>query len=256
VSPGTPLTKALVFSQLAPKEIPIEKRFLREIVTSPRLYPCILVDHTDYFVLDINLPKESIKELAVSRYIELGEQAGIPKRPELSRRGSRPGSRAWYSVFSKEPGPILVPKITRDNHRAHYNPGLLLADGNFYSLIPSHADSTKGLLLYLNGSLAALSREVIGRTNVLGALKVEGMDWSSMPVPNLTALEEIADLFGESEVFIRRQIQPIESEIMLTDRRALDEIVSNVLDIGSPWNEIYSGLVGIRKLRGLKEQRN
>jgi len=243
-------TLELVNSQLVPgNPISIEQKFLRPIITSPRLYPTISIEQTDYFVLTIDIPKESLERLQVFQYVQLAEQRGVPNRPELSKRVGN----AWYKVYLKDPGPILMPKVTRDKHRVHYNPHLLFADGNFYSAIPSENVNTAGLLLYLNSSLAALSREVIGRTNVLGALKVEGMDWASMPIPQAEVLKELAERFDGFESFVRRPIQPIELEVSNQDRNALDEMLLNILEIDISIAQLCGGLISTRKQRSLKE---
>jgi hypothetical protein len=119
-----------------------------------------------------------------------------------------------------------------DLFRVNYVRKIIPNDHNLFAVCKRGSISDIGLCLHLNSTFAALSRELLGRTNLgEGGLKTEGVDWSLLLVPKPDILAEIEKLFGRTDGMFRRRIGSIGEEVIQPDKIRLDELLFEMLGL-------------------------
>jgi hypothetical protein len=230
----------------------IEEKYLRPVITSPQEAPTIEVDpqtlerlvlsvYEDWLDLQSTYVREYLEFAKSSRKVTLPdgdkvEALQVNKRPELSKRKQSQGDGRkggwWYSVRDKRYGHLLAPMASSDLFRVNYVQEIVPNDHNLFALCEVDDEREIGLCLYLNSTLAAVSRELLGRTNLgEGGLKTEGVDWALIPVPTVETLEEIEKRYGDPSSLFRRRIGPIAEEVKQPDKIRLDEVILGALGL-------------------------
>ena len=161
--------------------------------------------------------------------------------------------KRWYELPRKKPGAVLLQKITGRSLRSILNLCEAEVDNNFYEVFCENKDVVKGLGMFLNSAWSFIQRELIGRANLGdGALKVEGIDWKKILVPNRKALLKIKKDAGEAfEKLCRRTIKDIKTEAKRKDRIKFEKAV--LKSLGMP-EELASQI--LKEVVGLVEERH
>ena len=138
-------------------------------------------------------------------------------------------------------------------------------DHNLFEVICGEAEVTEGLGVYLNSGIAFIQRELLGRANLGdGALKVEGIDWRRMFVPERHVLIELTkSAEKEFRKLCRRRIKDIRSEAKRKDRIIFEKAVLRALSLPEELAEnILTAVVGLveerhilPKLRSTKKRK-
>lgn len=235
----------------------IENEFLVPIIKSPRESESIIIEPASLqqklFVCNLN--KAQLKKKGKSgalRYIEWGEQQSNAEGQRWNKVQSVSSRENWYALGDRKPGHILPFINSGDIHRVLYNPSEVYVDHNLFE-VSAEADSELGLLLYLNSSVAALFKELIGRANLgEGGLKVEGVDWNSLTCPKAKYLKELSELgTGRFDKLLERPVKSIFEEVKMKDRQKLDSLVLEAmgLDPAKYLQPIYDGLTELVRER-------
>jgi hypothetical protein len=235
----------------------IENEFLVPIIKSPRESESIIIEPASLqqklFVCNLN--KAQLKKKGKSgalRYIEWGEQQSNAEGQRWNKVQSVSSRENWYALGDRKPGHILPFINSGDIHRVLYNPSEVYVDHNLFE-VSAEADSELGLLLYLNSSVAALFKELIGRANLgEGGLKVEGVDWNSLTCPKAKYLKELSKLgTGRFDKLLERPIKSVFEEVKMKDRQKLDSLVLEAmgLDPAKYLQPIYDGLTELVRER-------
>ncbi len=235
----------------------IEEEFLAPVIKSPKDSASILIDTSklELKVFLCNKSKEELrkeKKFGALKYIQWGEKQTTSDGilfPEITTVAAR---NRWYFLGERSPGSILLFMNSGDIHRVLYNTSLVFVDHNLFELFVPN-EYKFGLLLYLNSSMGALFKEMIGRANLgEGGLKVEGVDWQSLLCPSHGVLQVIADKNTEGfKHFLSRPIKPIFEEVKMKDRRELDSLILAAmgLDPQKYLQPIYDGLTELVRER-------
>ena len=224
------------------REWGIEEEFLEPVIKSPREVTTIYVPpssiSTKVFICD--LPKSQLKGTNVLRYIEWGEKqktkgrqkqaAGVPW-PELP---TVRGRERWYSLTLKDPSDFFCNRFFNDRFFFCYSTGVV-EDQTFYGgFFTNKQIPVEEQIAFLNSTVVYLTASLLGRVG-LG----EGvLQYAVYEMEKLLVLS--AEVFSPSvratvlQPFQRlklREIMSVEKEIHQPDRRALDDIIFDILGL-------------------------
>ena len=235
----------------------IEGEFLAPVIKSPRESDCISIsiNKLKQKIFVCNLSKGDLRKQRKYRalaYIEWGEKQVTRQGqkwcevPSVSSRGR------WYDFGERLPGRILPIMNSGDAHRVLYNPQKVYVDHNLFEVY-TQEDLELGLLLYLNSSLAGMFKELVGRVNLgEGGLKVEGVDWDTLPCFTKQILGNLSRLRRDDfDDLLNRPIKSVFEEVKMKDRQKLDRLVlkSLGLDPKQYLKPIYDGLTKLVRER-------
>jgi hypothetical protein len=224
----------------------LEEEFLKPVIKSPRECRSILIKPEDlrYKIFMCHRDKSELKGTAALEYIRWGEAQGYHERPSCK------GRPRWWDVGVREFGKVLWPMIHNDRPAVFWNGYGVAVDHNLFEIL---GDYPLELWAFLASSPQIIFRELYGRSNLgEGALKTEGIDIRKFEVirPEVMRSFGIERLEAAFEQMSKRPIQPLEIEIHQPDRRALDEVVFDVLGLTVGEREaVYEAVVNLVRAR-------
>lgn len=217
----------------------IEDEFLKPVIKSPRECRSIVVKPEDlkFKLFYCHKDKHELRGTNALRYIEWGEtddewiddKTGLPN-PPYSRPSCR-GRRNWYDVGSKNFHKVLWSMIHSDRPVAFWNESNVAVDHNLFEIIN---DSQLETWVFLASTPQVIWRELIGRGNLgQGALKTEGIDIRKFEIirPSSYSKEDLVRAKNAFERISQRTILNLVDEILLPDRRELDNIIFDALGL-------------------------
>lgn len=265
----TGIVDFFIVDEATAKEWGIEPQFLSKIVTSTHEVECLAIDplkvEKHVFVCPYSLRELQRKRFGGSAaYVRWGSQQVTRKKgghtvqdvpwPEVPTvRGNTPG---WHCIALKEAGDLIVPRLIREKFFFATNPACLPdSDMFFHGRFLNRDDALLNMAL-VNCTLVYLMLEIYGRQNIPGRFNVYGLELRLLPVPNPKLFDkEARDRITEQfRLLASQDILRIRDEIQKPDRRALDEIVFNVLGLSSEQREdVYQELRKLVEMRLEKE---
>ncbi|MEM0462400.1 MAG: Eco57I restriction-modification methylase domain-containing protein, partial [Candidatus Caldarchaeum sp.] len=240
---------AIIVNRLTKDEFEVERDFLRPLVESPTQLTHINIEDNDIRTYILAIPPEaSIRGTLVEAYVRWGEQQGFCNASGRRRRDK------WYVLSSQAySGAVLIwPCRQNDKHYVCINPQRLVSH-RFYRLHPKKEHNYKLLAALLNASLTAMLTEihtVVGLGQ--GVLDISGVTLRQIPVVNPYSLSESqADkLLKAFAQLCRRSVRNLYEEIHQPDRRALDDVVFDVLGLTAGEREaVYEAVVNLVQAR-------
>jgi len=223
----------------------IEREFLRPAIKSTDIDK-LVVTSPDALVLDVPPDTPSLHRKAVYEYIKWGASAGFNRRSVTSIQ------TPWWKAprQARESGPLLMLRNYNDVHKSFYNPQRFIAV-RFYRLYPIDPEYEKPLAALLNTTIFALFREIYGSTKLgLGALDTTMADMLRVPIPFPVDKVYQEKLARQFDILSARPAQSVEIERSLPDRRALDEVVFDVLGLTAGEREaVYEAVVNLVRAR-------
>jgi hypothetical protein len=237
----------------------IEKRFLRPILTDPDL-PGILVQSQNVTrqCIFARGDKRNFKGTSLLKWIIQGETREFGSRPALgsSIPAFRPTCRSrarWYELPDRKPSPILWIEVKKRRSFTLLNNADVLADRSFYDIIPYKYDAPL-ICALLNCTLVAIFCEIAG--NAPGGSGA-GVQMTVAEVKKLLVLspehlndEDRAMILSSFGEMCKRDILPLEQEVLLPDRHALDKVVFKTLGLTEEeLLELYKAVVDLVKSR-------
>ncbi|MDP3759634.1 MAG: N-6 DNA methylase [Ramlibacter sp.] len=203
-------------------------------------------------------PKKSLGSYAKA-YVTWGEQHGVDKGSTCAQRVTK--EKDWYDLTGHRRGIAFWPKAQQYKHAIPLNSANLQANCNLYDLFPIEGVSGGALTAVLNSTIVILAKHQFGRSvGVEGNLKTEVVDVSMMLVPDLrqaskqmlqTLEKSLAALAKRDalQLLSERRLRQMafekvgkklelatlstESELDMSDRRALDHVVLELLGMKS-----------------------
>ncbi|NLY38918.1 MAG: hypothetical protein GX044_06415 [Firmicutes bacterium] len=221
----------------------IEEEFLKPVIKSPRESHSIVINPEDLRFRLFMCPKSKV-ELKYTRaleYIQWGEKQGYHTRSTLRSR------RQWWNVGTSHTKFVAWAMIHSERHNVNINPYRVELDHNFFGIDFFNNHEYKGALIMIS-TFSMLTKELYGRSygGGSGPIKTDGVDLEKMisldPIymPEITihSLEKLILNAPSVTIFTECGIDP-ESEIPiadqepnpLTDRKALDDIVFDALEL-------------------------
>ncbi len=148
--------------------------------------------------------------------------------------------------------PLLCPDTRYDKHVVHVNADILPFEHKFYGILPVKTDACV-LAALLNSTLSSLFFEILTRKGLGGgAAYLVKIDIIQFPLldPAVLTRAELDRLLSAFKQMASREIQSIFEEVGQPDRRALDEVVFDVLGLTEGEREaVYEAVVELVKKR-------
>jgi len=229
----------------------IEEEFLKPVIKSPRECRSILIKPEDlrYKIFMCHRDKPDLKASAALDYIRWGEAQGYHERPSCK------GRPRWWDVGIREMPHGIVPCSFREVFIVYQNTGVF-ADKRLYDLMTDEVDVT---LACLNASTFPLFVEMQTRNYGGGGGPIDATVYEIANVhilqPGYLGSAEKHELTRRFEEIRTRDIGSIFDEIHQPDRRALDEVVFDVLGLTAGEREaVYEAVVNLVRARLEKAQ--
>jgi hypothetical protein len=216
----------------------IEEEFLKPVIKSPRECRSILIKPEDlrYKIFTCHRDKSELKGTAALEYIRWGEARGYHERPSCK------GRPRWWDVGVRRVPPIVSPSSVSDLYRAFLNQIGVFIDKRLYEIHPLN-NLVNQLAVSLNSTMTTLFLELGSRTGLGEGL----LDMTVYEVANCLVLHP--SLVQATPLF-DRPTQSIFSEIHQPDRRALDEVVFDVLGLTAGEREaVYEAVINLVRAR-------
>lgn len=220
----------------------IEERYLYPCFSDLEDFQSICIEklgNSQSFLLVVDEDWEDINGTNVQIYLR--ESAKKSKKKSLN----------WYRLPKREIPRLIALRTPYERHIVFYNKvGLCVVD---HIELHVKEDDSKIMTGLLNSSIYGLFREILGRINLgQGTLKTEVMDWKKFPVISPVSLGEENKKRIEQAIthFWQRDILSITKEIHKNDRRALDEIVFEILALSQGEREaVYEAIINLVETR-------
>jgi len=234
----------------------IERQFLKLVIKSPKECSGIKLKKRDLtlYAFLCHKDQKQLKGTKALKYIKWGESQKTKEGKPWPEVESVKGRKNWYELPKRTPGFLLLPMVTGNSLRCIGNQCKSQVDHNLFEVITNDNAILDGLDIYLNSSIEFIQRELIGRANLGdGALKVEGIDWKRILVPERRVLLNLKKRAKESfEKLCRRAIRDIKTEAKRKDRIDFEKAVLKSLGLEDKLvKEILDGVVQLVEERHL-----
>ncbi|MCS7000850.1 MAG: hypothetical protein NZ481_08245, partial [Candidatus Kapabacteria bacterium] len=230
------------------REFGIEPRFLFEGLMKTRGFNKFVITPSciDRYFLSVDMARADLKGTNVLRYIEHGERMGLHKRNTFS------GKKEWYRFKVRRPAELLAPCGVGSTFFCALNRAKAIASNSYTEFRLNKPTDALPLWVVLNSVVFWLELELVGRSSLGGGLlKVDPIEYRQIFVPQPEiVLERLGALQKHITNLERRNVGPIESELLQPDRRALDEVVFEVLGLTPGEREaVYEAVVALVRAR-------
>ncbi|MDD5134759.1 MAG: N-6 DNA methylase [Phycisphaerae bacterium] len=213
----------------------IEKEFLKPAIKSPKESLSIKLEEKDLKnkVFLCNKEKAALRGTNALKYIKYGEQKKTGDGKPWPEVESVKGRNLWYDLGERTPGIVLVSMVTGSSLRCILNDCDAQVDHNLFEIMTEDTRLNDGIAIYLNSTVSFLCRELFGRANLGdGALKIEGIDWKRLLVPNEDALKKLGkDCKNTFKKLCGREIKDIKTESKHKDRLDFEKDVLKSLGL-------------------------
>jgi len=222
----------------------IEEEFLKPVIKSPRECRSILIKPEDlrYKIFMCHKDKAALKGTAALEYIHWGEAQGYHERPSCR------GRPRWWDLGRQEPFDFVILRFRHERNWTPVNitPSLLAGDIMFVGSW-SNRKAVNACNAIANSTFAVFISELLGRVNLGDGLLTtygpEILRFLSIHPSSLNPTTEKV-LMQRFQLLITRDILPIYDEIHQPDRRALDDVVFDVLGLTAGEREaVYEAVV-------------
>ena len=216
----------------------IEQEFLRPVIKSPRECKSILIkpEELKHKIFMCRKDREELRCSSALRYIEWGEERGFDKRPSCR------GRKRWWDVGERRFPPIISPSSVNDLYRAFINEPHVFVDKRLYEIY-SQGNFTQLLAMSLNATLTTMFLEIGSRIGLgEGLLDMTVYEVADCLIVNPRQLKKA--------LILNRPIRYIFDEIRQPDRRALDKIIFDALELTADEREaVYEAVSDLVRQR-------
>ena len=221
-----------------PRDIKIEKEFLKPVIKSPKECKTIIIKPEDlkHKVFICNKPKKELKGTGALKYIEWGEKMGFNKVPTVK------GRRFWWSLGERKISDALCMMSYNDRHIFWKN-GKFLVDARFYDIY-AKKEYSKNLIFSLNSTITFLSVELNGRIN----LGEGALDFKVYEAKNIMIFSPIAiSIKNMNKGLLTREIRSIFEELGFDPSKPIREQEPNPLPDRAELDNIIFDELGLTK---------
>ena len=231
----------------------IEDEFLKPVIKSPQECRSILIDSSQlkFKLFMCGADKADLAGTAALEYIEWGESEGFDQRPSCR------GRARWWDVGVRTSSQLFWPYIMRERLFCAYGEGGVYVDCNLFDIYANDDPYLLGALC--NTTLTILLNELSCRTygGGGGPLKNQVYEVKALPIVSPDVLESntVSELRDGLIVMGERKILSIFSEIHQSDRRALDALIFDVLNLTPGERDgVYEAVIHLVETRLQKAQ--
>ena len=216
----------------------IEEEFLKPVIKSPRECRSIIIKPEDlrYKIFMCHRDKPDLKGTAALEYIHWGEAQGYHQRPSCR------GRQRWWDLGKRRKAQINANYLVDEVMRFFCKEDGFYVSDNFQEV---HADQSAfwPLALSSNSSVLQLFANVTGRANFGGGL----MKIQTYEVARLTIVDPCLLNVDACKAALQKAGH---LELQASDRRALDEVVFDVLGLTAGEREaVYEAVVTLVRAR-------
>ena len=224
----------------------IESEYLKPVIKSPRECKNIRVDPSQlqFKLFMCHADRVSLTGTAALEYIHWGESQSFHQRPSCR------GRARWWDLGERQIPSLSFNYLISSTARTLYARNGCYASDNFQE-VHTDSDLTLSLCASLNSSLFQLMVNMAGRSNFGGGL----LKIQTYEVSELLCLDPKIFVFEDEAIFRSTAWEMLEPS---DDRRALDEIIFDALDLTQVERDgVYEAVVKLvesrlRKARSLK----
>lgn len=216
----------------------IEREFLKPVIKSPRECRSIVIKPEDlrYKIFMCHKDKADLKGTNALEYIKWGESQKFHLRPSCR------GRQRWWDLGMRRAPQIISPSSTNDLYRAFANKAGVLIDKRLYEIFVQQG-LIERLTTALNSTMTTLFLELGSRTGL-------GEGLLDLTVYEVAACMVVSPSLLRRSVMFSRNIHGLEQEISQPDRRALDEVVFDVLGLTAGEREaVYKAVINLVRAR-------
>ena len=224
----------------------IEEEFLKPVIKSPRECRTIRIapDRLPLRLFMCHETREKLQGTAALEYLAYGESKRYHERPTCRSR------ERWWDVGKRLPPHGIVPCSFREHFIAYSNCGVF-ADKRLYDLTSAQAEL---LLMQLNGTVFVLFLEMQTRSYGGGGGPIDATVYeiASLHVldPHCFAARDIGRLEESFARLCERRIGTLFDEVEQPDRRALDNVIFDVLGLTQGERDaVYEAVVELVRQR-------
>ncbi len=202
----------------------IEEEFLKPVIKSPRECKSILIDPTQlkFKLFMCGADKANLLGTAALEYIEWGESEGFDQRPSCRSRAR------WYDLGEREYPDMLWSDAYNDRFGCFENVGNYFGDKRFFLI--KFKEENLVTRAYLNSTIIPVLIETEGITNLGEGVIYTNVYWlKTLPILEERCVE--SEIYQCYETIKTREILPIFDEIQQPDRRALDTLIFDALNL-------------------------
>jgi hypothetical protein len=226
----------------------IEEEFLRPVVKSPRECNRIILQKNilSNRVFICSEDKKNLHGTNALQFIKWGESCKFHLRPTCATR------QRWYQLKPDIWPNLVWIKSVNERHLQARIPFKALVDQRLYEL--SYSSPTL-LNVVLNSSVSLFFKELVGRVNLgEGALDTAVYEANQMLIIDPALLPEKHTI--EAEVSLaRRDISPIETEVLSGEHQVVDNLIFESLSLTKGERDaVYETLINLVKTRLKKAQ--
>ena len=221
----------------------IEEEFLKPVIKSPRECKSILIDPSQlkFKLFMCGADRADLAGTAALEYIEWGESEGFDQRPSCRSRAR------WYDLGEWEYPDMLWSDAYNIRFGCFENVGDYFGDKRFFLI--KFKEENLVTRAYLNSTIIPVLIETEGITNLGEGVIYTNVYWlKTLPILEESCVEnEIRQCY---ETMKMREILPIFDEVQQPDRRALDAIIFNALNLTQgDQEEMYEAVVHLVEAR-------
>jgi len=252
-----------IVSEQKAKEFGLEKKFLSEVIMSPRDSPLVIEDKKEIhnFVIYCDKSHEEIKNTKLQDYIKKAEKAEASQRGKEKKiigyqnipRINQARRSPWYNMIPEIEkrcrGTIILPRRSFTRFFAVWNKARVVVNDNFINVEPKNPTHVLPLLAILNSSFFEYLCRVRSQTYGGGVYDLRPDDVKNMPAINLNAIskEKLEKLALAYRKFI---------ESDGTDRSEIDSVMKDILNLKkSKWVKLAKEQDDLRLLASISNGR-
>jgi len=223
-------------------EFGIELEFLHEGLMKTRGFNRFVIRPADIdrFFLSVDLPRDQLKGTNVLRYIEYGEEQGLHTRSTFANKPE------WYRFKVRRPAELVAPCGLGSTFFCAVNEAKAVSSNSYTEFRIKSAESLLPLWSMLNSVISWLQLEIVGRSSLGGGLlKVDPIEYRKLIVLQPFLLNQRNCQIEQTfHILTSRNVLSLFEEIHQPDRRALDEVVFDVLGLTRGEREaVYEAVV-------------
>ena len=232
-------TGANKFFYLDPERIQewgIESEYLKPVIKSPRECQNICVDPSQlqFKLFMCHADRMALANTAALEYIKWGEKQGYHQRESCR------GRARWWDLGKRDFADLLWIETMHESFKVHRNAPLIYESDKFYGI--KSQDNIDTLTALLNSTFVMLFKLLSGFHSLGGgALKTAVYEVKDFHIIQPELLTFNADLVA---TLVQREIGTIQEDIEQSNRRALDAIIFDVLNLTkSERDDVYEAVI-------------
>ena len=228
----------------------IESEYLKPVIKSPRECKSIRVDprRLQFKLFMCDTDKTALAGTAALEYIKWGESQEFHQRPSCR------GRARWYDLGQWDFADLLWIETMHESFKVHRNAPSIYESDKFYGIKSQNNIDT--LTVLFNSTPIMLFKLLSGFHSLGGG----GLKTAVYEVKDFHILQPELVTFNEDlvNILIQREVGTIQEDVEHPNRRALDAIIFDVLDLTQGERDgIYEAVVNLvesrlRKARSLK----